>query len=155
MHRVAITQPLIENFKKKGTLLFPTLKVEKNKVPFLFLIFAQGLRYSLFLIFGHACQKVAILEFRKWPQLSLWAKIEKAHFVFLNFKIWRKQSFVNFGWDILIFSFFVNPVKKVPSMAISQPLNQNCKNQEHFVFSSFKNCSKHIVSSLFCTGAEI
>ena len=58
-------------------MLSQTFKVEGNKVPLVLPIFDQGLRYSLFLIFRHPHQQGAILEFRKWLYLSLWAKIEK------------------------------------------------------------------------------
>ena len=51
--------------KTKGTLLSQTLKVEGNKVPLILKIFAQGLRYSLFLIFCQSRQQGAITKFRK------------------------------------------------------------------------------------------
>ena len=63
--------------KTKATLLFETLKVEASKVPLFFSIFAQGLRYSLYLIFCQTHQQGAILKFRKWLYLSLRTKIEK------------------------------------------------------------------------------
>ena len=44
---MAISQPLSQNKKKtKGTLFSQTLKVEGNKVPLVFSIFDQGLRYG-------------------------------------------------------------------------------------------------------------
>ena len=63
--------------KTKGSLFSQTLKVEENKVSLFFSIFAQGLRYSHFLIFCQPRQQGNILEFRKWLYLSPWAKIEK------------------------------------------------------------------------------
>ena len=46
-------------------------------MPLFFSIFAQGLRYSLYLIFCQTHQQGAILKFRKWLYLSLRTKIEK------------------------------------------------------------------------------
>ena len=46
-------------------------------MPLVFAILAQGLRYSLFLIFCQPRQQGAITKFRKGLYLSLWAKIEK------------------------------------------------------------------------------
>ena len=57
--------------KTKGTLFSGTLKVEGNKVPLVFAILAQGLRYSLFLIFCQPCQQGAITKFRKGLYLGL------------------------------------------------------------------------------------
>ena len=54
-----------------------TLKVEENKVSLFLSIFAQELRFSLFLLFCQPRQQGAILKFRKWLYLSPWAKIEK------------------------------------------------------------------------------
>ena len=63
---MAISQTLrIE--KTKVTLLFLTLKIEGNKVPIVFTIFARGLRYNLFLIFCQLRQRGAITKFRKGP----------------------------------------------------------------------------------------
>ena len=42
--KMAISQPLIQNLKTVG--YFKTLKLEGNKVPFVFAIFDQGLRYG-------------------------------------------------------------------------------------------------------------
>ena len=42
-----------------------------------FFYFAQGLKYSHFLIFCQPHQQVAIIEFRKGQYLSLQANIEK------------------------------------------------------------------------------
>ena len=63
--------------KTKGSLFSQTLKVEENKVSLVFSIFAQELRFSLFLLFCQPRQQGAILKFRKWLYLSPWAKIEK------------------------------------------------------------------------------
>ena len=49
--RVAITQPMKKIYKTNGTMFPQTLKVEENKVPLVFKILAQGLRYSHFLNF--------------------------------------------------------------------------------------------------------
>ena len=57
--------------KNKGTLFSSSLKVWKSKVPLVFSILAQGLRYSHLLIFCQPHQQGAILEFRKWLFLSL------------------------------------------------------------------------------------
>ena len=54
-----------------------TLEVEGNKVPLVFLILAQDLRYSLFFIFCQPRQQGAITKFRKGLYLGLRAKIEK------------------------------------------------------------------------------
>ena len=83
-------------------------------MPLVFQIFAQGMRYSLFLIFCHPREQGAITKFRKGLYLNLWAKIEKpkgilisqnlkenkvtlvlsifaqGHFVLSNFKSWSK-----------------------------------------------------------------
>ena len=63
--------------KTRGTLFIQTLKVEENKVSLVFSIFAQELRFSLFLLFCLPRQQAAILKFRKWLYLSPRAKIEK------------------------------------------------------------------------------
>ena len=63
--------------KTKGSLFSQTLKVEENKVSLFFSIFAQELRFSLFLLFCQPRQQGAILEFRKWLYLSPRVKIEK------------------------------------------------------------------------------
>ena len=57
--------------KTKGTLFSQTLKVEGNKVHLVFANLAQGLRYSLFLIFCQPRQQGAITKFRKRLYLSL------------------------------------------------------------------------------------
>ena len=57
--------------KTKGTLFSQTLKVEVNKVSLFFSIFAQGLKYSLSLIFCPPRQQGAITKFRKGLYLSL------------------------------------------------------------------------------------
>ena len=80
---MAISQPLCKNWKKtKGSLLSETLKVKANVVSFS--IFAQGLRYSLYLIFCQARQQGDILKFRKCLYLSLWSKIWKIKGTFFS-----------------------------------------------------------------------
>ena len=74
---MAISQPLSQNLKNYGHFISQALKVEGNKVPLVLAILAQGLRYSLFLIFCQPHQQGAILEFRKWLYLSPRVKIEK------------------------------------------------------------------------------
>ena len=69
--------PCVKIKRIKGSLFLSTFKVWENKVPLVFSIFAQGLRYSHFLIFCQPRQQGNILEFRKWLYLSPWAKIEK------------------------------------------------------------------------------
>ena len=60
-----------------ATLLSQTLRVKENTASLLFSTFAQGLRYSYFLIFCQQRQQGAILEFRKWLYLSPRVNIEK------------------------------------------------------------------------------
>ena len=72
---ISISEPKLK--KNKGTLFSQTLEVEGNKVPLVFLILAQELRYSLFLIFCQPRQQGAITKFRKGLYLGLRAKIEK------------------------------------------------------------------------------
>ena len=48
--------------KIKGTLFPSTFKVSENKVPLVFSIFAQGLRYSHLFIFCQPCQQGEILQ---------------------------------------------------------------------------------------------
>ena len=69
--KMAISQPGAKIEKTKGTLFSQTLKVEGNKVPLVFAILAQGLRYSLFLIFCQPRQQGAITKFRKGLYLGL------------------------------------------------------------------------------------
>ena len=57
--------------KTKATLHFETLNVEASTVPLFFSIFAQGLRYSLYLIFRQARQQGVILKLGQWLYLSL------------------------------------------------------------------------------------
>ena len=61
----------------KGTLVSSTFKVWECKVSLIISIFVQGLRYNHLSIFCQQCQQTAILEFRKWLYLCLWARIEK------------------------------------------------------------------------------
>ena len=49
----------------KGPFFSQTVKVKGKKVPLVLKIFAQGLRYSLFLIFCQQHQQGAITKFRK------------------------------------------------------------------------------------------
>ena len=69
--------PWAKILKTKGILFPSTLKVWEGKVPLVFSIFAQGLKYSHFFIFRWPNQQGAILEYRRMLYLSLWAKIEK------------------------------------------------------------------------------
>ena len=55
----------------ENELMAISLKVEGNKVPLVFAILAQGLRYSLFLIFCQPRQQGAITKFRKGLYLGL------------------------------------------------------------------------------------
>ena len=67
---MAISQSLSQDLKIYGHFISQTSKAEGNKVPLFFSIFAKLQRYSLFLIFGQPRQQSAILEFRKWLNLS-------------------------------------------------------------------------------------
>ena len=60
MRKWLYLSPRVKIEETKGPLLSQTLKVEEKKVPLIFLIFAQGLRYSLFLLFYQPCQQGAI-----------------------------------------------------------------------------------------------
>ena len=77
-----ISAPMQKLKKTKGSLLSETLKVKANVVSFS--IFAQGLRYSLYLIFCQARQQGDILKFRKCLYLSLWSKIWKIKGTFFS-----------------------------------------------------------------------
>ena len=57
--------------KTKGTLSSKPLKVGENKVPLVFSILSQGLRYNHFPIFCQPRQDGAIQNFKKWTYLSL------------------------------------------------------------------------------------
>ena len=87
--------------KTMGTLLSQTLKVEGNKVPLVYKIFAQGLIYSLFLFFGQPRQQGAITKFRKGLYLNLWAKIEKTKGTLFSQTLKVKENEVP-----LVFSIF-------------------------------------------------
>ena len=83
--------PRVKIEKTKVPLLSQILKVEENKVSLFFSIFAQELRFSLFLLFCQPHQQGAILKFRKWLYLSPWAKIEKkkmALYFSSTLKVW-------------------------------------------------------------------
>ena len=51
------------------------------------------------------------------------------------------------SWDIAVFSFSVDH-PQIKNMAISQPLSQNWKDQEHFDFSNLKKWKKWVLYSL-------
>ena len=70
IQKMVYLSPRVKIEKTKDPMLSQTLKVEENKVPLVFLIFAQGLRYSLFLLFCQQRQQSAILKLRKWLYLS-------------------------------------------------------------------------------------
>ena len=124
----------------KGNLFSQTLKIEENVVSLVFSIFAQELRFSLFLLFCQPRQQAAILKFRKWLYLSPWAKIEKNKDTLFSstFKVWEnKEPLVFFqfwlwGWDIALFSFFVNHINKVLSKILENgyisALSKNLRN---------------------------
>ena len=93
MRKWPYLRPEAPNPKNKDTLFSPTFKVVEKKVPLFFGFGTSGLRYSHFVIFMIALTRSQIKKMRKWPYLSPEAPNKKIrHFLFFNFKIWRKES---------------------------------------------------------------
>ena len=154
--RLAISQPLIENWRKKGTLFPSTFKVWENKVPLVFSILAQRLRYSHFLNSRMAPCWCGWWKMRKRLYLSPWSKIGKTKGTLFpsTLKVWeskvtlvfsilvqrmRYRHFLNLRMALFLYSHIVE--KKLMNGYIWAP-EQKLKKKSHFAFWNFKSWSK-------------